>query len=698
MKKQKHYNLKALVLSLCILFSGFSFAQIDRSVQPKPGPSPKITLEKPQSFELRNGLTVMVVENHKLPRISVSFRIDNGPIYEAEKAGVSSLLSAMLGNGTTSIPKDAFNDEIDFLGANLGFGAQSGFASSLSKYQNRIVTLMADAAINPLLTEEEFIKEKERALEGLKADENSVDSAASRVGDALSYGTNSAYGEFVSEETLKNISFEDVVNFYDTYFKPNNTYMVIVGDVEFKSVKKLIKKEFSKWEASKTLEKFEPVAKANVGTTEINFVDMPNAVQSNISLTSNVELTMNDADYYAVLIANKILGGGFNSYLNMNLREEHGYTYGARSGIGASRYKVSRFTAGAAVRNMVTDSAVVETIKEINKIRDTFVDEEKLKNAKAKYVGDFVLALERPSTVANYALNIILNKLPEDFYENYLEKINAVTVEDVKRVANTYFNVDNARIIIVGKGSEVIENLEKIGLPINYFDKYANPVEKPEFSKPIPAGVTASSIMADYVNAIGGVDKLESVSTIFNTIEVTIEGAPFKPSAIIKTMAPNKESMEMSIPGMGTIMKQKFDGVSGFSEQQGMKSPLSEEEIAEKQEAKGLFPETYLEATQLELVSLNTVDGVDVYKIKVSGIKETFRYYDASSHFLVRVEKTQDLPDGQSITVIEDYTDYKPVDGLMLPHGTKTTQGQQVFKLNYTEILLNEGVSDEDFK
>jgi hypothetical protein len=163
-------------------------------------------------------------------------------------------------------------------------------------------------------------------------------------------------------------------------------------------------------------------------------------------------------------------------------------------------------------------------------------------------------------------------------------------------------------------------------------------------------------------------------------------------------MAPNKESMEMSIPGMGTIMKQKFDGVSGFSEQQGMKSPLSEEEIAEKQEAKGLFPETYLEATQLELVSLNTVDGVDVYKIKVSGIKETFRYYDASSHFLVRVEKTQDLPDGQSITVIEDYTDYKPVDGLMLPHGTKTTQGQQVFKLNYTEILLNEGVSDEDFK
>ena len=453
MKNQKNYCLRSLTLVICLLFSGLIFAQIDRSVQPKPGPSPRITLEKPQTFELKNGITVLVVENHKLPRLSISMRIDNGPIYEGDKSGVSNLLSAMLGNGTTSISKDDFNDEIDFLGASLGFGAQSGFASSLSKYQNRIIELMADAAINPLFTLDEFEKEKKRALEGLKGDENSVDAAASRVGSALSYGKDSAYGEFVSEESLKNINLEDVIDFYNSYFKPNNAYIVIVGDVNYKSIKKLIKKKFGNWEASNTLEKTTPTAKANVPKTEINFVDMPNAVQSNISLTSNVKLSMSDDDYHAVLIANKILGGGFNSYLNMNLREENGYTYGARSGIGASRYKVSRFTASTAVRNMVTDSAVVETIKEINKIRDTFVDEEKLKNAKAKYVGDFVLALERPSTVAGYALDVIYNNLPDTFYENYLEKINAVSIEDVKRVANTYFSVDNARIIIVGKGT-----------------------------------------------------------------------------------------------------------------------------------------------------------------------------------------------------------------------------------------------------
>ena len=697
MKNQKNYCLRLLTLAVCVLFSGLIFAQIDRSVQPKPGPSPKITLEKPQTFELKNGITVLVVENHKLPRLSISMRIDNGPIYEGDKSGVSSLLSAMLGNGTTSISKDDFNDEIDFLGASLGFGAQSGFASSLSKYQNRIIELMADAAINPLLTLDEFEKEKERALEGLKGDENSVDAAASRVGSALSYGKDSAYGEFVSEESLKNINLEDVIDFYNSYFKPNNAYIVIVGDVNYKSIKKLIKKKFGNWEASNTLEKTTPTAKGNVSKTEINFVDMPNAVQSNISLTSNVKLSMSDDDYHAVLIANKILGGGFNSYLNMNLREENGYTYGARSGIGASRYKVSRFTASTAVRNMVTDSAVVETIKEINKIRDTFVDEEKLKNAKAKYVGDFVLALERPSTVAGYALDVIYNNLPDTFYENYLEKINAVSIEDVKRVANTYFNVDNARIIIVGKGSDIVTNLEKTGIPIKYFDKYANPTEKPEFSKPIPEGINATSIMVSYIEAIGGKDAVDGVKTLLFSAEMTIEGAPFKPTAIRKSMAPNKSSTEIIVPGMGTMMKEKFDGESGYSEQGGMKNPMSKEDIDDKSSEKVLFPELHYTSDDIGLISLSDIDGKEVYKIKVNGSEESFRYYDANSGLLVRVEESQEAQ-GQSMTSITVHSDYREVNGILIPFSQKVTVGPQILLFDAKEVLINSGVTEEDFK
>src|SRR5690606_13627321 len=302
-------------------------------------------------------------------------------------------------------------------------------------------------------TKEEFQKEKDKLLENLKSQEKSVDAVAGRVGDALSYGTSHPYGEFMTEETVNNVTYGDVYAYYQKQFNPNNAYLVVVGDVEFNDVKKDVETFFGKWSKSVVVETSVPEAQPNAQYAQINFVDMPNAVQSNINLTHNVDLKMNNPDYHAVLIANKILGGGFNSYLNMNLREEHGYTYGARSSIDADKY-VGQFTASTAVRNMVTDSSVVNMLKEINRIKTEPVNAEDLKNAKAKYVGDFVLALENPQTIARYALNIKLNDLPEDFYSTYLQKINAVTTEDVTRVANTYFKSENSRVVVVGKGSE----------------------------------------------------------------------------------------------------------------------------------------------------------------------------------------------------------------------------------------------------
>ena len=689
--KTKFYTI------LAFLFVTVSItAQIDRSQQPKPGPAPKISLEKPTEYELKNGLKILIVENHKLPRVSYNLTIDRDPIIEGDKAGVTSLLGSMLGNGTTNISKDDFNEEVDFLGARLNFGFSGGFASSLTKYSDRILQLLADAAMNPLLTSEEFDKEKDKLLEGLKSQAKSVDAVAGRVGGALAYGTEHPYGEFVTEETVNSVSFDDIQSYFTKYFGPNDAYLVVIGDVNTKEVYKRIKKYFGKWKKASDISSFVPEANQNVEALEINFVDMPNAVQSNISITSNVKLKMSDPDYHAVLIANKIFGGGFNSYLNMNLREANGWTYGARSSVGTDKY-ISRFSAGAAVRNAVTDSAIVETIKEIKRFQSEPVEASALANAKAKYVGDFVLALERPSTIAQYAISTKINELPEDFYATYLEKINAVSIEDVQRVANKYFTADNARFIVVGKGSEVVANLEKLGIPINYFDKYANPVDKPEFSKPIPEGVTASSVMASYIEAIGGNAAVESVQTMLFNAEVTIEGAPFKPTAVIKSMAPNKSSMEMSIAGMGTIMKQKFDGTTGYAEQQGMKQPMSEEDVAEQASQKGLFPEAHYTADEIELMSLSDLDGTDVYKIKVKGFSESFRYYDANSGLLLREEATEEAQ-GQSVTTITVHSDYRGVDGVMIPFGRKITAGPQVFGFNASEVVVNSGVTEADFK
>src|SRR5690606_31389132 len=233
-------------------------------------------------------------------------------------------------------------------------------------------------------------------------------------------------------------------------------------------------------------------------------------------------------DYFPVLVTNQILGGSFGSYLNMNLREKHGFTYGARTSTGADKY-ASRFIASTSVRNAVTDSAVVETMKEINRIKTELVDPEMLENSKAKFAGDFVLRLENPATIANYALNIETNDLPKDFYETYLQRINAVTAEDIKRVANKYYQTDKMRIVIAGKGTDVAESLENLKLndqdvPVKYFNTYGEPIDKPDYNKIVDPSVTAENVFNKYLEAIGGRTAVEGVKSVAMKAQASIQG------------------------------------------------------------------------------------------------------------------------------------------------------------------------------
>ena len=688
--------MKKIILTITALIFTLNInAQLDRSVMPTGGPSPKIKLDKPKEFKLKNGIKVLVVENHKLPRINYSLRFDRKPIVEGEKAGVISLLGSMLGNGTTSISKDEFNEEVDFLGASVNVGFGSGFAFTLTKNNERVLDLFSDAVINPLLTEEEFEKEKEKLIEGLKSQKKDIDAISSRVGDALSYGKNHAYGEFITEQTIDNISFQDIIDYHAKYFIPNNVYLVVIGDVNYKNVKSLISEKFGSWKKGKNIDDPEPVLTENVALTEINFIDLPTATQSAIQVTNNVDLMMTDEDYFAALMANDILGGGGEGYLFKNLREDKGYTYGAYSSLGSNRYGVSKFRAGAKVRNMVTDSAVSEIVKEISRIRLEKVDSELLKNAKAKYVGSFIRNAENPQTIAGYALNIKLNNLPDDYYESYLENINSVSEADVKRAASKYFKIANTRIVVVGKGSDVVANLEEVGFPINYYDQYANSIAKPIFNKAIPEGLTAVDVINNYVKAVGGKANLESVNTLVMKANVTIPGAPFSPEATMRQKLPNKSSFKMEVNMQGqqmTLSKTTFDGERGYSEMQGQRVEFDEKQLDESKKVKGIFEELYFKAEELELVSINSVNYQDAYKVKVTvDGKESHRYYSVESGLLLSTEDTDD----NNNVVTTNYGDYQSVQNIMFPFYMELPAQKLEFKT--TSVEINKEIKDSSF-
>ena len=683
--------MKKFIYIAASLFLTMTMQAQDRP-QPKAGPAPSININKPQSFVLKNGLKVLVVENHKLPRVSFNLTLDNPPYAEGTKKGVSDLLSSMIGNGTQSVSKNAFNEEIDFLGANINFWDSGASANGLSRYSKRILELMADGALNPLFVQEEFEKEKEKIIEGLKSEEKSVSAIAGRVENVLTYGKEHYKGEYTSEETLKNVTLNDVILNYNTYFAPSNAYLVIVGDVNFKDVKKEVERLFGKWKKA-TAPQLTYSDPKDVQYSQINFIDVPNAVQSEIALVNLSNLKMTDKEYFAALLANQILGGGGEGRLFLNLREKHGWTYGAYSSIGSGKY-INKFRSGSSVRNVVTDSAIVEVFNELKKIRTELVSEEDLKNAKAKYIGNFVMQIEKPSTIAGYALNKETQGLPEDFYENYIKNINAVTAEDIKNAANKYFLADKTRVVIVGKAGDVLPGLETMSkrekLPIFYFDKFGNPTEKPAVKKAVPAGVTAQTVLNDYIKAIGGDKAVKNVKTLAVMSAGTVQGTPLE--LVVKT-APKKLGVEMKAMGM-TMMKQVVNDKEAYMVQQGQRKDFKDQELKDMQAEATTFKELGLLTEKgITLTGIENINGADAYAIKNG--KSTY-YYDVKTGY--KIAEARELEQGgQKMTQTTYYQDYKDVKGLKFPYKTIMNVGIEI-ELITTEVKINEGVTDADFK
>lgn len=676
-------------LLLVLLSVNISYSQIDRTQPPKPGPAPVISLGNPKSFTLKNGLKVIVVENDKLPRAYANLDIDNYPDYEGDIKGVSNLLGSMMGNGTKNQEKDSYNEEVDYMGATLFLSASGGYASSLKRYFPRILEMMSDGLINPVFTKEDFQKEKNVILDGIKSIEKDVQTIASRVHSKLRYGANHPFGEFESVESINNVTLKDIKNYYSTYAIPNNAYLTIVGDVKFDDIKPLVEDLFGNWKKGKNLNYSMPQT-SNLNDIEISFVDMPNAVQSEIYVGNLMDVSMSNPDFFALKLGNQILGGSSTARLFMNLREDKGFTYGSYSSASTSRY-VGTFTATASVRNEVTDSAVTEIIKEIKKITSVNVTEAELNAAKEKYVGSFIMSTEQPSTIASFASNIDKFNLPENFYEKYLENFQGVTVDDVKRVINKYLLNDKLRILVVGKGQDVLSRLENLPYKIKYYDKYAVVSEKPDYST--PSDVSVESVISKYLEAIGGKDKVNEVNAVSMLAEAEVQGMKLQMVSI--QSKPNRQVTMMMMMG-NTMMKMVFDGEKGSVSQQGIINSLPEDQVEEMINSTLPFEELgWVSDENVKFNSIEEEDGKTLHVLEVS--KNTFVAYDSDTGLKYKQTQIADMPDGSKMPQTTYYDDYRLVEGILFPYVIRAPIGPQSLDFNVINISVNPQVSDSDF-
>ncbi|MBT7740041.1 MAG: insulinase family protein [Cryomorphaceae bacterium] len=688
---------KNLIIGLAIIFANSLSAQLDRSIVPESGPTPEIFFGKPQTFMLDNGLTVMVVENNKLPRASASLSFDNPLIFEGEIAGVSSILAEMIGNGTQSISKEDFIEEVDFMGASLNITGSGAFAGSLKRYFPRVLELMSQAVLEPLFTQEEFDNQKNLIKESLKTSEKDVSTAANRVQNFITYGSNHPNGEFVSQASLDKASFNDAVDFYNNFSSPNNAYLVILGDIEFEEIKSKVTELFSSWESKEVVANSFPEPK-NPDETEVIFVDMPNGVQSVVTVINTIDFNKKEADYFPALVATRILGGGGAGRLFNNLREDKGWTYGSYSSISESYKTKGLILAQAQVKNEVTDSAAVELLVELDKMRNKLVTDEELMSTKAKYTGNFVMSLENPATIAGFARNIITQDLPENYYNSFLENINNVTKEDVQNAAQKYFSPNKTRIFITGKGSEILEKIEGIEfngkkLKVRYFDQYGSEISRPDYS--VSTDVTAESVISNYIKSIGGAEKLNSISSIEVKATANLQGTVLEMYSLKNNQ--NQSLMTMTAMGM-TLVKSVFNKYQGYNEVNGQRVPLTDEELEQAIINSALFSELNFDFETIELIGTSFVNDEKAYEIKITDNKSVF--YSAETGLKLKEFESQEI-DGNLITGEVFYKEYEEVDGILIPSEINQVSasipvpGGLTFKTSV--IKLNVKTSDSDF-
>lgn len=697
-------NLSPIALLTLATFSllginNNTWAQVDRSKAPEPGPQPEIAIGDYTLHTLDNGLKLIVVENHRLPRISWNLTLDVDPPLEGDKSGTASFAGQLMKSGTEKRSKAQIDEAIDFIGARLSTSAQGAFASSLTKHADVALGLMADVVLGATFPEEELEKLRAQTLSNLAANETDPGSISSNLRRRVMYGPDHPYGDVDTEESISAITREDLQLYHETYFRPNVAYLVVVGDITPDDALAKVKELFGpmKWKSRPVPNPVIPVPMRPDGN-QVVFAHVPGAVQSVLHLVHTVRLQPGHNDVVPVSVMNSILGGGaFSGRLMQNLREDKAFTYGARCNMSPDDL-IGSFDAYANVRNEVTDSAVVEFLYEIKRITEEPVDAETVKNTITNMTGSFARSLERPETVARFALNIERYGLSKDYYRTYLERLAAVTPEDVQRVAQAYLRPEQLHITVAGNKGEVAASLARFDADgeIDFYDAFGRKASNLEAA---PEGMTAADVIEAYYEARGGLARFEKLKSL---VEIGEMQAGPEMVLEVKTQTVFGEGMHTEISMAGAVMMgQTVTPTFGVNNQQGTQLPMSEEELATYQTSLTATEYAHLEEMgyEAQLLGIHPNRGNPVYIVEIRKDGSTTKelQFDAESGLLVQVNRAQKSPMGP-LQITETFENYQDFEGLLFPTlQTQTANGQQM-AFRMTDIQPNAKVDSSLFK
>ncbi len=432
----------------------------------------QVEFPRPAETTLSNGMQVLVLEDHFLPKVLFQILIPHGSLDDPEDMpGMASFTADLLSEGAGDYSSVDIANRLDSMGAS--FSAEAAFGSEitqirisgLAEHTRGIVALFATLVLDPTFPREEVNKYKTRetaALQQLRTRPRFL--AKERLMRAL-YDGHPAAVTAPTAESLAAIRTETLKQFHDTYYLPNGAILAVTGDVNFDEIVSMLEETFGGWQPGEAPAHPSPEIVPNASVA-IDLVDRPNSVQTTLKL-GNVGIMRTDPDYVAINVLNQVLGANASSRLFLKLREEKGYTYGAYSHFNAVSFP-GPWYAGADVRTEVTGDALTEFLSELQKMIDTPVPEDELQNAKRAIIARFALSLERPEVLAARAVELKYYGLPQDYWDNYPAAVAAVTAEDIQRLAAKYLDTSKLRIVAVGDGATILDVLKTFGPVTRY--------------------------------------------------------------------------------------------------------------------------------------------------------------------------------------------------------------------------------------
>jgi zinc protease len=676
----------------------------DLVASPPLSPPSPVNLPTLQRFTLKNGLQVLVVENHELPVVSLHLAVHAGSADETRaRRGLASFAAQMLTRGTPRHTADAIAEAVDFVGGSLE--ASSDFEEThvscgvLTKDLETCLTLLPEVVLSPLFPDQEMGEIRDRFLSELREQRDSARALANEHFENALWGDEHVRGWPMTEDTIGAISQKDLALWHATYFRPQNALLAVAGDVNAKGLRARLEKAFALWKQGPV-----PPRNAYRGPpwqgVQVRLVDKPDQTQSQIVL-GHLGVAHGDADYFPTMLMNYTLGGGaFSSRLMKVVRSEGGKTYGASSSF--ERWKTrGTFEATTFTRTAETVPTLKLVLSELAKMKAEGPTEVELKDAQTNLAGGYPLAFETASDVASAVLSAELHGLGEDYVRQFPVRIAKVTRAEAVAAAREHLEPERVVIVIVGKAAEVGPALREAGLGFEQVD-YLDPISKKDREKKPtqldPASEAAArALLAQALEAKGGAVKLRAIRDLTFLGKVKLmAGAQELEGAYQRYLLPQARlRMNLDLQSLGRKISVVVTE-DGAWQAQGTDVVELPGELVNAARAT-LWRDrdlVLLSAQEAKIVAygkqaLGEVEAFAITIERVDGSWQTRLFFDAKTRLLVGMEYQED---GKHMR--EDFSDYKTIDGVAfaLRQRAAGPQGTPGMDITLTEVKVNAGV------